>query len=74
MPTNPLPPQPVERLAYSRQELARALGIGLTAIDELIDEGVLPSFQVKRRKLIPASAVAEFQARQLRAASKKRAQ
>ena len=51
-----------ERL-LSIPEAAEALGIGRTAVYDLIGRGELRTLKVGRRRLVPASALAELAAR-----------
>lgn len=47
----------VEKLLYSRDEAAYALGISLRSIERMIAGHVLPTRRLGRRTLIPAAAV-----------------
>jgi excisionase family DNA binding protein len=49
-----------KRLAYSVEEACQALGIGRALAYELIMSGRIHSIKVGARRLIPASALAEF--------------
>jgi len=49
-----------KKLAYSVEEACQALGIGRALTYELIMSGRLHSIKVGARRLIPASALAEF--------------
>jgi excisionase family DNA binding protein len=51
---------PVERLAYSPAELADALGCTRVHVQNLIARGELRSVKLGRRRLIPATVVAEL--------------
>lgn len=48
------------RLAYSVDEACQALGIGRVLMYDLINSGRVHSVKVGARRLIPASALAEF--------------
>jgi excisionase family DNA binding protein len=42
----------LEKVAYSLEEAADALGIGLTMFTELVLSGEIPSFRIRRRRLV----------------------
>lgn len=45
------------RLAYSLNEVAQKLGLGLANVKRLIDSGELESRRVGRRVIVPVSAL-----------------
>jgi excisionase family DNA binding protein len=49
-----------KKLAYSVEEACEALGIGRALAYELIMSGRLHSIKVGARRLVPASALADF--------------
>jgi excisionase family DNA binding protein len=49
-----------KKLAYSVEEASEALGIGRALMYDLLMSGRLHSIKVGARRLIPASALAEF--------------
>lgn len=49
--------EPVERLAYSVPEAARALGISRTYAYELAQQGVLPTKRIGNRVVVPRTAL-----------------
>jgi excisionase family DNA binding protein len=50
----------VERLLYTTEEAAAALGIGVTKAKELIREGDLRSVKIGTLRRIPVSALKEY--------------
>ena len=52
--------QPIERVAYGLAEAAEALGIGLTAIREIVDRRSIRIFRLGRRILIRKSDLRAF--------------
>ena len=57
----------VERLLYTTEEAAAALGVGITKTKSMIRSGELRSLRIGRLRRIPASSVKEFiQIRELR--------
>jgi excisionase family DNA binding protein len=50
----------VPKLAYTPHEAAEALGISRNLLYQLIGSGQLRSVKAGSRRLIPASAIAEF--------------
>jgi excisionase family DNA binding protein len=57
----------VERLLYTREEAAAALGIGLTKMKQLISTGEIRSLKIGRSRRITVTSVNEFiQIRELR--------
>jgi excisionase family DNA binding protein len=58
----------VDPFNVSVEEAARLLGIGVTSTKQLIREGKLLSYRDKRRRLVPVSAIREYQAERLEAA------
>ena len=50
----------VPQIAMSIEEAARALGIGLTSMKELVASGVVSSFRVGRRVLVTRRALIAF--------------
>lgn len=50
----------VERLAYSPSEFAAAVGCSRQHVQNMIARGELASIKLGRRRLIPASVVAEL--------------
>ena len=58
--SKPIVDRPIEKLAYSPAEAARACGLGLTTLRELIAAGEIRSFHVSRRVLIRKGDLAEF--------------
>jgi excisionase family DNA binding protein len=55
-------PAPQARLLYSKAEAAELLSLSLRSIHHLVAAGELPTRQIGRRSLIPASALLEFAA------------
>ncbi len=51
------------RLLYDVREASRLLSCGRTTVYELIKSGELGSVLVGRRRLVPATAIADFTAR-----------
>lgn len=49
-----------EKVAYSIDEAAYALGLGRTTVKKLIATGRLASVRVGRRRLIPRSALVDY--------------
>ncbi len=49
-----------DRLTYSVAEAARVLGISRSYCYELVQEGVLPSLQLGRRRLVPRTALQRY--------------
>ncbi len=49
-----------DRLTYSVAEAARVQGISRSYCYELVQEGVLPSLQLGRRRLVPRSALERY--------------
>lgn len=49
-----------ERAAFSVEEVAKKLGLGVRSVRRLLDQGSLRHVSAGTRVLIPASAVAEF--------------
>lgn len=49
-----------ERLAFSPDEAAAALGLGRTTIYQLLTAGAIRSVKVGKRRLIPRNALDEF--------------
>ena len=47
------------KLCYSAEETAGVLGIGIQAIYKLLKLGIIPSFRVNQKYLIPVSALEE---------------
>jgi len=45
--------EPIERVAYSPNEAARALGLSLNHVYDLIRSGTIPSVRLGKRILIP---------------------
>lgn len=61
----------VERLVYTREEAAAALGIGLTKMKELLRSGEVRSVKIGRLRRITVSSINEYlQLRELREAEK----
>jgi len=58
-PTSPMS----ERIAFSPQDTARMLGVGLTTIWKMLASGQLVSLSVGRRRLIPADSIHALMAR-----------
>lgn len=57
----------VERLVYTREEAAAALGIGLTKMKELVSSGEVRSVKIGRLRRITKSSLEEYiQIRELR--------
>jgi excisionase family DNA binding protein len=57
----------MERLLYTREEAAAALGIGLTKMKQLIATGEIRSLKIGRSRRITVTSVNEFiQIRELR--------
>jgi excisionase family DNA binding protein len=57
----------VERLVYTREEAAAALGIGITKMKELISTGEIRSVKIGRLRRITVSSINEYiQLRELR--------
>ena len=52
--------QSVERLSYSVQEAASALGVSSRTIHEFVKNGNLAHFRMGTRVLIPADALRQF--------------
>lgn len=52
-----------ERLAYSPQEAAKALGISRAFLYRLIQSGELRSFRIGRRRMVSAEALKDLIAR-----------
>lgn len=50
----------VERLLYTREEAAAALGIGITKAKEMIASGELRSVKIGRLRRVPVSSVKEY--------------
>lgn len=46
-----------QKLAYSRQEVAKLLGIHLNSVDKYIKQGIIPARKLGTRWLIPADAL-----------------
>lgn len=61
-------PHPDTALAYSVEDAAAVLGIGRSAMFELLAAGEIKSFLVKRRRLVSRAALEAFVARQERKA------
>jgi len=60
------PTNDVERLLYTTEEAATALGIGVTKMKDLIASGSIRSIKVGSLRRIPVSALQEYiQVRQL---------
>ena len=53
-----------DRLTFSIEEAARALGVGRSLIFTLLKEGQLKSIRVGRRRLIPSGELQAFLDRQ----------
>jgi len=51
--------QPVPRISLSVAEAAEALGIGSKMAYELVAQGVIPSFCLRGRRLVPVAGLAE---------------
>ena len=49
--------QEIERVAYSPNEAARALGLSLNHVYDLIRLGTIPSVRLGKRILIPKSEI-----------------
>lgn len=63
--------KPVERLLYTREEAAAALGVGLTKMKELIRAGEVGSVKIGRLRRIPVSSLTAYvQLRELHEAVK----
>lgn len=59
----------VERLVYTREEAAAALGIGLTKMKELLASGEIRSVKIGRLRRITVSSLNEYiQLKELREA------
>lgn len=55
----------MEKLVYTRVEIAKVLDVALSTVDRMIREGELPSFRPSpRRVLITAQAFTEYLAKQ----------
>jgi len=50
----------VERLSYSVQEAASALGVSSRTVHEFVKDGNLAHFRMGTRVLIPADALRQF--------------
>ena len=50
----------MDKIGYSIQETVERSGLGRTTVYELLKSGDLVSVKVGRRRLIPASALAEY--------------
>ena len=47
----------MEKIVFTRREVAQTLGVAVATVDKLIREGELPSFRPSpRRVIIPAAA------------------
>lgn len=55
----------IEKVGYSVEETAHALGVGRTTVYELLSNGELESIKVGRRRIIPADAVRNYFKHQL---------
>ncbi len=54
---------PVERLAYSLNEVGQMLGMGEQPLRDLLNEGVLEAVKIGRRTAVTKAAVESFLAR-----------
>ena len=50
----------IERVAYGLAEAAEAVGVGETTMRELLATGEIPSFRLRRRRLIRRSDLSSF--------------
>jgi len=50
----------IERLSFSVQEAAQAIGVSSRTIHEFVKSGSIPSFRMGQRVLIPADALRQF--------------
>ncbi len=59
-PTHPAPPASLRRLAFTRVEAAKMLGIAPITIDRLTKRGLLKPSRATRRPLYPESELLRF--------------
>lgn len=50
----------MEKLAYSKKEFAKSIGVSVKTVDRLIEDKKLKVKRLKRRVLIPATEVHKF--------------
>ena len=52
----------VEKLAFTINETANAIGVGRTKVYNLISEGKIPTIKIGKRTLVPADGLRAFMA------------